>query len=512
MITTLTDGLNPLPALGNSKVSRSARDASVPNFADAMQNLSTEREPASSSVVDEDSLAPAVSQEDALSSELRDGPDRDELQHAMDESTMDMIKSGQGVAPNPVKPATNVSADAAAVLSVGGTASTASLVPGGFDEAMSGLVSSPIMPVPPASADGGQTKSATNVSADAAAVLSAGETASTASLVPVGFDDVMNGLVASPMVPVSPTAAHGSQTSLSTNVSADAAAVLSVGGTASTAPLVPGGFDEAMNGLVASPMVPVSPTAAGGGQTRLAMPAVQGAQMSAEGLESASIRANVASPLDSVMVAGDAKNTVNASQEVSALVGESLRTSRSGNAVQSDARVESFDDKTPLSVAAGAISKAGSNVSSSRVLELPSRVAANESQQFGNAMATHVRVLKNQGGGEAKVNLHPAELGRMSISVTTDGNETRVAFVVETSQARQAVEAAMPRLRDMLDSAGLSLSDSDVSERRDQQADTNEGRSDTSKTGMTSLHGDDGIEATVVSVSVDPDRLIDIYT
>jgi hypothetical protein len=29
---------------------------------------------------------------------------------------------------------------------------------------------------------------------------------------------------------------------------------------------------------------------------------------------------------------------------------------------------------------------------------------------------------------------------------------------------------------------------------------------------MTSLDGDGGIEATVVSVSVDPDRLIDIYT
>ena len=457
MITTLTDGLNPLPALGNSKVSRSVKDASAPNFADAMQNLSTEREPVSSSVVDEDSVSPAVSQEHALSSELRDEPDPNKLQHAMDESTMDMIKSGQGVAPNPVKPATNVSADAAAVFSVGGAASTASLVPGGFDEAM-------------------------------------------------------NGLVASPMVPVPSTAAHGGQTKSATNVSADAAAVLSVGGTASTASLVPGGFDDAMNGLVASPMVPLSPTAAGGGQTRLSMPALQGAQISAEGLESASIKASVASPLDSVMVAGDAKNTVNALQEVSALVGESLRTSRSGDAVQSDARAESLVDKTPLSVAAGAISKSDSNVSSSRVLDLPSRVSAHESQQFGDAMATHVRVLKNQGGGEAKVNLHPAELGRMSISVTTDGNETRVAFVVETSQARQAVEAAMPRLRDMLDSAGLSLSDSDVSERRDQQADTNEDRFGASKAEMTSLHADDGIEATVVSVSVDPDRLIDIYT
>ena len=95
MITTLTDGLNPLPAIGNSKLSRSARDASATNFADAMQNLSTEREPASSSVVDEDSVSLAVSQEDALSSEQRDEPDPNELQHAMDESTIDMIKSGQ---------------------------------------------------------------------------------------------------------------------------------------------------------------------------------------------------------------------------------------------------------------------------------------------------------------------------------------------------------------------------------------------------------------------------------
>ena len=293
MITTLPDGLNPAPDLGNLKVSRSVKDASAPEFADAMQNLSAEGEPRSTTVVGEDSLSPAVSQEDALTSGLCEAPYRNELQLAMDESTMNMVKSGQ---------------------------------------------------------------------------------------------------------------------------------------------------------------------------------------------------------------------------EIGSLMGESLRTSRSDNAAQSDAKVEPMVDKTPLSVAASALSKADTNLSSSRILDLPSKVPVNESQQFGNAMATHVRVLKNQGGGEAKVNLHPAELGRMSISVTTDGNETRVAFVVETSQARQAVEAAMPRLRDMLDSAGLSLSDSDVSERRDQQADTNEGRSDTSKTGMTSLHGDDGIEATVVSVSVDPDRLIDIYT
>ncbi len=78
---------------------------------------------------------------------------------------------------------------------------------------------------------------------------------------------------------------------------------------------------------------------------------------------------------------------------------------------------------------------------------------------------THLRVLKSSGGGEARLQLHPAELGRMTVSLTTEGNETRVAFIVENAQAKLAVEASLPRLRDLMDGAGLNLADADVSER-----------------------------------------------
>lgn len=80
-------------------------------------------------------------------------------------------------------------------------------------------------------------------------------------------------------------------------------------------------------------------------------------------------------------------------------------------------------------------------------------------------LATHVRVLRSSGGGEAKLQLHPAELGRMTISLTTEGNEARVTFIVDNTQAKQAVEASLPRLRDLLDGAGLNLTDAEVSER-----------------------------------------------
>ena len=78
---------------------------------------------------------------------------------------------------------------------------------------------------------------------------------------------------------------------------------------------------------------------------------------------------------------------------------------------------------------------------------------------------THLRVLKSSGGGEARLQLHPAELGRMTVSLTTEGNETRVAFIVENAQAKLAIEASLPRLRDLMDGAGLNLADADVSER-----------------------------------------------
>ena len=80
-------------------------------------------------------------------------------------------------------------------------------------------------------------------------------------------------------------------------------------------------------------------------------------------------------------------------------------------------------------------------------------------------LATHLRVLKSSGGGEARLQLHPAELGRMTVSLITEGDHTRVSFTVDNSQAKQAVEVSLPRLRDLMEQVGLNLTDADVSER-----------------------------------------------
>jgi flagellar hook-length control protein FliK len=176
-----------------------------------------------------------------------------------------------------------------------------------------------------------------------------------------------------------------------------------------------------------------------------------------------------------------------------------------------EAKLEALTDRAAVMPATSTALKTDLISGSQRVMDAGTRVSTVEPQQFGNEMATHVRVLKSQSGGEVKLNLHPAELGRMSISVSTEGNETRVAFVVETSQARQAVEAALPRLRDMLENAGLSLSDSDVSEQRNPQSDLGDKGPGSSRGDSTSPDGDDVSATTVLSLTVDPDRLVDTY-
>ena len=177
---------------------------------------------------------------------------------------------------------------------------------------------------------------------------------------------------------------------------------------------------------------------------------------------------------------------------------------------------DSISEQRPAVAAVGAATSntagvGGTATKQSALAEQPLDLTQSNKQQQATEMATHVRVLKNQGGGEAKINLHPAELGRMSISVSTDATDTKVSFVVETSQARQAVEAAMPRLKELLEQSGLSLADSDVTEQHRQSAD--EKRTDRTPSSPSLESPDSGMVESelTLSVELDPSRLLDAY-
>ena len=133
---------------------------------------------------------------------------------------------------------------------------------------------------------------------------------------------------------------------------------------------------------------------------------------------------------------------------------------------------------------------------------------AKEPEVFATGLATYLRVLKTEGGTEARLQLSPIELGRLAITIQTEGDETRVSFVVENSQARSAVESSLPRLRDMLEQSGLSLSDAEVTEKNPNEKDT-EYKADSHN--EDSLDDDIQSDQPTMAVSADSSLLVDAY-
>ena len=127
---------------------------------------------------------------------------------------------------------------------------------------------------------------------------------------------------------------------------------------------------------------------------------------------------------------------------------------------------------------------------------------------FSASIATHLRVMKSGGVSEARLQLNPAELGRLSIQIASQDSEVKVSFVVESQQAKQVIENAMPRLRDLLDSAGLDLTESGV-DQRDKHADDRNPQHGRQAADSDHFSGDSAQIA--MTVTVDPNRLVDAY-
>lgn len=71
--------------------------------------------------------------------------------------------------------------------------------------------------------------------------------------------------------------------------------------------------------------------------------------------------------------------------------------------------------------------------------------------------------LADQGIGKAELVLTPPHLGRIEITLEIGGDLGNAQFVSANPQVREALEQAMPRLREMLAQGGISLGEANVS-------------------------------------------------
>lgn len=77
-------------------------------------------------------------------------------------------------------------------------------------------------------------------------------------------------------------------------------------------------------------------------------------------------------------------------------------------------------------------------------------------------LGNHVSMLIGKESSSAELILTPPHLGRVEVQLTVDGNQTSAQFVAATPAARDALEQALPKLREFLADAGINLSQASV--------------------------------------------------
>ena len=84
-------------------------------------------------------------------------------------------------------------------------------------------------------------------------------------------------------------------------------------------------------------------------------------------------------------------------------------------------------------------------------------------QQAAPELAQRMTLMIGQKWHEAEIQLEPQGLGKMSIQLSIDQDQkANVQFVVQQGNARELLEHALPKLRDMLANQGVQLGQTSV--------------------------------------------------
>lgn len=83
---------------------------------------------------------------------------------------------------------------------------------------------------------------------------------------------------------------------------------------------------------------------------------------------------------------------------------------------------------------------------------------------WGDALNERVTFMSGKDIRNAEIRLNPAELGPIRVHLSVDDRGTSVSFTAHHAHTRDAIEQALPRLRELFNDQGLSLGQASVSD------------------------------------------------
>ena len=96
-------------------------------------------------------------------------------------------------------------------------------------------------------------------------------------------------------------------------------------------------------------------------------------------------------------------------------------------------------------------------------------------QSWGDQLGDRVLMAAAGKTQTAEIRLSPAEMGPVRIQVSVDDGNASLSFQVHHAVTRDAIEQALPRLRELLADSGITLSQTSVGEQGSQQGNRDTG-------------------------------------
>ncbi|GEM_PF-5383326 len=123
---------------------------------------------------------------------------------------------------------------------------------------------------------------------------------------------------------------------------------------------------------------------------------------------------------------------------------------------------ESFTSAMGNLTALSAEAKGGSETKS--LMQAAINTPFSQQASWGEEMGNRVKWMVNSQVQAAELKMNPAHLGPVEVKISVQNDQTTINFSVQNGAVREALETAMPRLREMLGDNGVNLVDVDVSD------------------------------------------------
>jgi len=135
------------------------------------------------------------------------------------------------------------------------------------------------------------------------------------------------------------------------------------------------------------------------------------------------------------------------------------------------------------------------------------------SPNWATDFSNKVVFMSNAHQQTAQLSLNPPDLGPLQVVLQVSGSHAHAVFVSEHQQVRDAVEQALPKLRDQLAAGGMGLGSASVSDGSSNNASSsqNGGGKRRSGGGDNNSNAAASVTTTASTVTRAPDGIVDTF-